>query len=104
MWNQVDVTLALELGLLVAGGALYEGITVPRADAKGAAGAKGVTLMVGVVLVGLTIATPFLPALADSVSFGAQALIVYTVLALLAEWMDRSREVVPVARGALARA
>jgi hypothetical protein len=85
LWNQPDVTLALELGVLVAGAALYLGVTVPIAG-------RGTALrVVGVVLVGLTIATPFLPAPGDATAFALQALGAYAALALLAEWVDRSR-------------
>ena len=87
LWNQVDVTIALELGVLFAGGALYLGATVPR-EGKGIA-----TLAATVALVGLAAATPFVPPPADAVGFGAEGLGVFVVLALLAEWMDRSRVV-----------
>jgi len=87
LWNQVDVTLALELGLLVAGGALYAGITAPRA------GGATASRLVAVALVAIAIATPFLPPPADGSMFAVQALGAYAGLALLAEWMDRSRTV-----------
>jgi hypothetical protein len=86
LWNQVDVTLALELGLLVAGGALYAGVTVPRA------GKEMATRVVAVILVALAIATPFLPPPEGAAMFGVEALAGYAVLALAAEWMDRSRQ------------
>lgn len=86
LWDQVDVTLALELGLLVAGGALYAAATVPRA------GKTPATLVTGLVLVALAVATPFLPPPGDAVTFALEALGGYAALALLAEWMDRSRE------------
>jgi hypothetical protein len=86
LWNQIDVTLALELGVLVAGGALYAGISVPRA------GKEMPTRVVAVLLVAIAIATPFLPPPPDSMMFGVEALAGYAALAVAAEWMDRSRE------------
>jgi hypothetical protein len=86
LWNQVDVTLALELALLVAGGALYAGTTAPRP------GRDVATVVVGALLVGLTLATPFFPTPPDSTVFSVEALGSYLALALFAEWMDRSRE------------
>ncbi len=80
LWNQVDVTIALELGVLVAGGALYLQATQPRG------GKTAATIVVGVVLVALTIATPFVPRPADATMFAFQALGAYAALALLAEW------------------
>ncbi|MGO8999156.1 MAG: hypothetical protein ACLQVI_38005 [Polyangiaceae bacterium] len=85
LWDQVDVTLALELGLLVAGGALYAGATLPRP------GKETATRVVAVILVALTVATPFLPIPPDTMTFAFEALGGYLVLAALAEWMDRSR-------------
>ena len=87
LWNQIDVTLALELGVLVAGGALYAGVTLPRP------GKQAATIVMAVVLLTLAVATPFLPPPADAVSFALQALGAYMALALLAEWMDRGREI-----------
>ena len=86
LWNQIDVTLALEIGILVAGGALYVGATSPRE------GKSGATLLVGGVLLVIAAATPFVPPPADATAFIWQALGAYVVLALAAEWMDRSRE------------
>jgi hypothetical protein len=83
--NQIDVTLALEVGVLVAGGALYAGVTLPRP------GKQAATIVTAVVLAALAVAGPFVPPPADGVAFAAQALGVFAALALLAEWMDRSR-------------
>jgi hypothetical protein len=85
LWNQVDVTLALELGVLFAGGALYGGATVPRD------GNTTPSWVVALLLVAVTIATPFLPPPADPLSGVVQMLAAYLVLAIAAEWMDRSR-------------
>jgi hypothetical protein len=85
LWNQVDVTLALELSLLVAGGALYAGVTAPYP------GRGGATLTLGALLVLLTLATPFLPPPIDTTTFALEALGGCLALALFAEWLDRSR-------------
>jgi hypothetical protein len=86
LWNQVDVTLALELGVVVAGGALYAGVTVPRP------GKQAATSVTAVVLLALAVATPFVPLPGTPLAFALQALGAYAALALLAEWMDRNRE------------
>jgi hypothetical protein len=85
LWNQPDVSVVMELGILVAGGALYLGATRPLA------GSETATAVTAVVLVALTIATPFLPFPGSSASFAGQALFGYAALAALAEWMDRKR-------------
>jgi hypothetical protein len=89
LWDQIDVTLALELSALAAGGALYLGRTVPRVDQETP------TRVLGVLLVALTIATPFLPVPPSASFFAMEALGGYLLLAVLAEWMDRSREPLP---------
>jgi hypothetical protein len=94
LWNQVDVTLALELSLLVGGGALYMGMTAPRP------GKEAVTVVVGAVLVGLALGTPFFPIPPDATVFTVEALGSYFALALFAEWMDRSREESPISPAA----
>ena len=86
LWNQVDVTIALEVGLLVAGGALYLGATAPRS------GRKAPTLVASGLFVVLTIATPFLPVATGPAVFAYEALGGYLLLAAIAQWMDRSRE------------
>jgi hypothetical protein len=86
LWNQVDVTLALELGLLVAGGALYAGITVPRV------GQEMPTRVLVALLVAIGLATPFLPIPPSPTIAVQEELAALLLLAALAEWMDRSRE------------
>jgi hypothetical protein len=81
LWNQLDVSIALEVGLLVAGGALYLGSTRPLAGAGG----ETATRVVTVILVALAVATPFLPLPASGTAFAVQALGGYAVLAALAE-------------------
>ena len=85
LWDQVDVSLALELSLLVAGGALYAGMTAARPDKA------TISVIVGALLVGLTLATPFLPIPPDSTVFAVESLGSYVALALFGEWMDRTR-------------
>ena len=67
------------------GGALYAGATVPRD------GNTTPSWVVALLLVAVTIATPFLPPPADPLSGVVQMLAAYLVLAIAAEWMDRSR-------------
>jgi hypothetical protein len=88
LWNQVDVTIALEAGVLVAGGALYLGSTRPRQG-----GTTATQLLAGLLLV-IAVATPFLPPPPTDAGLAIQALAAYGVLAALAEWVDRKR--VPV--------
>jgi hypothetical protein len=85
LWNQVGVTMALEMGLLVAGGALYLGSTRPLE------GGRLPTQVLAVLLVAISAATPFLPPPATAAGFAIQALGAYGVLAALAEWVDRQR-------------
>jgi hypothetical protein len=85
LWNQVDVTIALEVGLLVAGGALYIGAT--RALPGGGASLR----IAAVVLVALAVATPFLPPPPSESAFAVESLVGYVALAALAEWVDRRR-------------
>jgi hypothetical protein len=87
LWNQIDVTLALELGVVVAGGALYAGATLPRP------GKQAATTITAVVLLALAASTPFMPTPESPSAFAFQALGAYAALALLGEWMDRSREI-----------
>jgi hypothetical protein len=85
LWNQVDVTIALEVGILVAGGVLYLGSTRPLE------GGTTATQLLAALLVVIAVATPFLPPPATDAGFAIQALAAYGVLAALAEWVDRKR-------------
>ncbi|HEY2517561.1 MAG TPA: hypothetical protein VGI39_42115 [Polyangiaceae bacterium] len=87
LWDQLDVSLVLEVSVLVAGGALYLGATRPR-EGSGAAP----TIVVALVLLALAAAAPFVPPPGGPTEFSAQALGAFAVLALLALWVDRSRE------------
>jgi hypothetical protein len=86
LWNQVDITIALELGLLVAGAALYRGTTVSRV------GMETPSRVVGTLLVALIVVTPFMPVPPTTSIMVLESLGAYLLLAGLAEWMDRSRE------------
>jgi hypothetical protein len=83
LWNQVGVTIALEAGLLVAGGALYLGSTSPLE------GGTTATQVLAALLIVVAVATPFLPPPATDAGFAIQALGAYGALAALAEWVDR---------------
>jgi hypothetical protein len=85
MWNQPDVAVVMELGVLVAGGTLYLGST------RAKAGGETATLVTAIILVALAIATPFMPPPGTGAAFAVQALGAYAALAALAEWMDRKR-------------
>jgi hypothetical protein len=85
IWNQPDVAVVMELGVLVAGGALYLGST------RAKAGGETATLVTAVILVALAVATPFMPPPGTGPAFAGQALVAYAALAALAEWMDRNR-------------
>ena len=85
-WDQPDVAITLEVAVFAAGGALYLLGTYPR-EGQGAP-----TIVVGLLLLALAGAEPFVPAPSGPVEFSAQALGVFAVLALLALWVDRSRE------------
>lgn len=87
LWNHRTASLAAELVVLAAGGALYLRATRPRTR-----GARTATFVFGAVLVAVTLATPFMPAPPSAAAFAVQALVLYGVLAAAAEWIDRKRE------------
>jgi hypothetical protein len=87
LWNHPALSLAAELLVLVAGGAIY--LRATRAKSRGAAVR---TAVFGGVLVALTLATPFFPVPPGGRAFAAQALVLYGVLAALAQWIDGGRE------------
>lgn len=88
LWNHRAASIAAELVVLVAGGALYLRASRPRTP-----GARIATGVFGAVLVALTLATPFMPDPPSPSSFAVQALVFYLVLAAAAEWIDRRRAV-----------
>ena len=90
LWNHRWAAVAAELLVLAAGGAVY--LRATRARSRRAAFATGAF---GAVLVLTTIATPLMPDPPSARAFAIQALVLYAVLAALAEWLDRSREARP---------
>jgi hypothetical protein len=90
LWNEPDIDVVLELGVLVAGGAIYLGTTRPR----DAGGTRGVVAF-GVILAALAVATPFLPDPPSTTAWALQALAAFFVLALAAARIDGRRETAP---------
>jgi hypothetical protein len=87
LWNHRWAAVATELLVLAAGGAVYLRATRARSRRAVLGTAAFATLLV------LTaIATPLMPDPASDRAFAIRALVVYAVLAALAEWLDRSRE------------
>jgi hypothetical protein len=87
LWNHPVLSLAAELLVLGAGAAIY--LRATRAKGR-AAGTR--TVVFAVVLVALTLATPLFPVPPSDRAFALQALVLYGVLAALAQWIDRGRE------------
>ena len=86
LWNHRFVAVAAELAVLAAGGFLY--LNASRPVSRAFAIASGVF---GVVLVALTLATPFMPAPPSARAFAVQALASYLVLAAVAAFVGRGR-------------
>lgn len=86
LWNHRWMALACELACVGGGLWLYLRATRPR-------GTRGrvAALTVSALLLGVTIATPFLPSSPDVKADAVQALLAYAALAGLAVWLDRSR-------------
>ena len=87
LWNHPVLSVAAELLVLGVGGAIY--LNTTRAKNRGAATR---TVVFGVVLAALTLATPFFPVPPSDRAFAVQALVIYGVLAAFAQWIDRGRE------------
>ena len=87
LWNHVAASLAAELLVLGAGAAIYLKATQPKNRASGVR-----TGVFGAVLLGVALATPFMPIPASDRAFAAQALGLYAALAVFAQWVDRGRE------------
>ena len=86
LWNHRWAAVAAELAVLAAGGAIY--LRATRAKSRGFAIA---TMAFGVVLVSTVLATPFMPDPPSARAFAIQALVLYAVLAAIAEAIDRGR-------------
>ena len=87
LWNHRAATIAAELAVLIAGGLIYLRATRPRSR-----GARVATAVFAFVLVGATVATPFMPDPPSGTAFAIQALVFYAVLALAAGAVARGRE------------
>lgn len=86
LWNHPVAAIAAELAILVAGGFVYLRATRPRSR-----GAAVATVAFGLVLLALTVATPFMPDPPSARAFAIQALVSYALLALAAGAVDRMR-------------
>ena len=86
LWNHPLAAIGAELAVLVAGGLVYLRATRPRSR-----GAAVATAAFGLVLLALTVATPFMPDPPSARFFAVQALVSYALLALAAGAVDRRR-------------
>jgi hypothetical protein len=86
LWNHRWPAIAAELAVLGAGLALYARASRPRSRGFAITAAA-----IGVLLVALTVATPFLPDPPSPGAFAVQALAGYLVLALVARVFERAR-------------
>jgi hypothetical protein len=84
LWQHRNLALGAELIVLGAGLLIWRGGIA--SERWGRARAGGFAL----VLVALTLATPFFPAPPDANAFGWQALVGYLALAGVAAWLDRA--------------
>jgi hypothetical protein len=87
LWNQIDVSMALELGTLIAGAALYVGGTRAREGTSEAP----LFVFIGLLIV-FGVATPFLPEPVSLASWAVLFLAVLIALPAVAEWIDRGRK------------
>jgi membrane-bound metal-dependent hydrolase YbcI (DUF457 family) len=84
LWHYRNLSLGAELIVLVAGLFIWRRGPTPGWGSMRAAG-------FALLLVVLTLATPFFPPPADATAFGWQALVGYLALAGVAGWLDRGR-------------
>lgn len=89
LWNHPVAAIAAELAVLVAGGFVYLRATRPRSR-----GAAVATVAFGLVLLALTVATPFMPDPPSARAFAIQALVSYVLLAAAAGAVDRRRSII----------
>ena len=89
LWNHPLAAIAAELAVLVAGGFVYLRATRPVSR-----GAAGTTVAFGLVLIALTVATPFMPDPPSARAFAIQALASYALLALAAGAVDSRRTII----------
>jgi hypothetical protein len=83
LWRNRWASLAVELACVAVGVALWL-----RSDARPLERARGRTIAFVVVLVGLTLATPFMPDPSGPTAMAAQALAAYLALAFFAQRVD----------------
>jgi hypothetical protein len=88
LWNHPVLSIAAELLVLGAGGAIYLRATRPKGKSRGRA--AGIWVLGG-LLVALTLSTPLFPTPPSGRAFAVQALVLYGLLAAAAEWVDRGR-------------
>jgi hypothetical protein len=93
LWNHRFAAIALELAALTAGGLVY--LRASRPKSRGFALA---TVTLGVALVVLTLATPFMPDPPSTSAFAFQALGSYLILAVLAGLVGRGRQALDAPR------
>lgn len=86
LWNHRLASIAAELVVLVVGAAIYLRASRPMNRRYSLA-----TAVFGVILVALTLATPFMPDPPSDRVFAIQALVSYSVLAAAAALIDRGR-------------
>lgn len=95
LWNHRWASLALELFCLGAGLFLYLRATRPARP-----GARRVTAVAVAILALIAAGSQFSPRPSSSVAFAVQSLAAYAGLALLGEWLDRSRAPAPALEAA----
>ena len=86
LWSSLIVSKGVEIGLFLGGFILYLGGT----SAKGTTG-KIAPLIVIALLIGIEIYAATSPPAADITSFAVTALVIYSVYAALAAWLDATR-------------
>jgi hypothetical protein len=89
LWNHPVAAIAAELAVLVAGGFVYLRASRPRSRGAGIG-----SVAFGLILVALTVATPFMPDPSSARAFAFQALVSYALLALVAGAVARNRLII----------
>ena len=89
LWNHRDAAILAELAVLAAGGWIYLRASRPKSRF-----ARAGTIAFAVLLVAMTVATPFQPDPKSPGAFAVTALAAYVGIAIAAELVDRGRETV----------
>jgi len=89
LWNHRDAAILAELAVLAAGGWIYLRASRPKSRF-----ARAGTIAFAVLLVAMTVATPFQPDPKSPAAFAVTALAAYVGIAIAAELVDRGRETV----------